>query len=550
MAIQVGVRTLFLCCVIGTAASLAAQTGSSTPPRASAADSSYTEQAYLSASRYVNQYFGFSFDLPAEAHLHAQPAPAARDGSVPLLDLTGPAPADAEIVIAAIPRANRKADDARVLLRQALDQELYRGVEELHGLSKASFSGHQFYLFETRRGIEQHMLLATTLGDYMLRVVLAAHDEKTVKRLEVSFEHVVFFAPAALRQYVDADAKPYDGPSISSHRLALLESDPPGKHIDAGNISGDFYENSMLGFSYRIPQGWSIESEGAVQPAVESYRSKQEFGRPRMGRVERRVVDACSRTLFSAWAKRPGADGQVSYDDFGEVTVSAMSLACFPNMKFPDATNDREAFKSFLAEFALTHPIVDDMRGGKVFTEDGITVLFLEGTVAFQVPDDELSRRLSLGLTITERRGYLLMWFFAAPHDAELRALTNERASFDKGSAVTVASGPQPGGGVSADRAAPRADAAAATSASTAAPALPAAAPQPEASPSGGTPAAAAGTTPGSANGSDQSAATASANSSDGSAATQPTSSPPSLLRPGETMESQQGKGAPIGGKK
>ena len=82
------------------------------------------------------------------------------------------------------------------------------------------------------------------------------------------------------------------------------------------------------------------------------------------------------------------------------------------------------------------------MGSGKVFSEDGIVFLYLHGTVAFQIPDDELSRRLSLAIAITERRGYLLTWFFAAPHDAELQGLTNERALFDK--TVNVASAGKP----------------------------------------------------------------------------------------------------------
>jgi len=512
-------RTAFSCCVLIYAACLGAQEG--TPRRA---DTGYPEQAYLSASRYVNAYFGLSFDLPVDTHLHAQADPASRDASTPLLHLTGPAPADAAIVISAIPTAIGKSEDAKLLLRQALDQELYRGVEELHGLTKASFGGREFYYYETRRGIEQHMLLATTSGEYVLRFYVAAHDEKIVKRLEISVEHVVFFAPGALRQYVEADAKPYDGPSISSHWLAILESDPPAKHIDAGNISGDFYENSMLGFSYRIPQGWSIESHGAVQAAVEESRLKDDFGRPRMGRVERRLVDACSRTLFSLWAKRPGPGGRVSYDDFGEVTVSAIALSCFPNMKFPSDEKDREAFKAFLSEYALTHPIVDDMRDGKVFTQDGITFLFLEGTVAFGVADDELSRRLSLGVAITERRGYLLTWFFAAPHEEELRALTNERASFDRGGAVTAANAPQPGGGVAAETGAAGASAPSSSAAQAQSPPAAAGAASAPAAP---------------ANQADQSDASTTSEPSTASAR-------PSLLRPGETMESQQGKGPPI----
>ena len=213
-------------------------------------------------------------------------------------------------------------------MRYALDQELYRGVEELRGLSKISFPGHQFYFFETRRGVEQHMLLATTLGDYILRVVLAAHDDKILKQLESSFEHVVFFSPADLRQHLDAGAQPYDGPAVSSHRLAALQADPPFSHLDPGKIGGDFYENPALGFSYRIPQGWTLEAEGAVQPAVERDRAKEILAGP-LGRNERRLLEACSRTLFSAWAKRPAADGQISYDDFGEVTVTAISAHVF-----------------------------------------------------------------------------------------------------------------------------------------------------------------------------------------------------------------------------
>jgi hypothetical protein len=337
----------------------------------------------------------------------------------------------------------------------------------------------------------------------------------------------VYFAPAIARQYVDAEAKAYDGPSVSSHRLAVLDRDPPARHIDAGNISGDFYENSMLGFSYRIPQGWSIEKRSAVQLAVEEYRMKEDLGRPSMGGIERKLVDDCSRTLFSAWAQRPGPDGQVSYDDFGEVTVSAMSLGCFPNMTFPSNATDRDGFKSFLAEYALTHPIVDDMREAKVFSQDGITFLFLQGTVAFQVQGDELSRRLSLGLAITQRRGYLLTWFFAAPHDEELRALTNERASFDRGDAVTAVNAPQPGGGVVLESAP--------NSLLTSTPA----AAQP-AAPASGTGATESNTSSAAAN---QTGPPATPTAPE---ANSPPSSRPSLLRPGESMESQQEKGVPI----
>jgi hypothetical protein len=507
----------FLWFVFSGTIALTAQTPSAAAPAATTSPSSYPEQAYLSASRYVSQYFDFSFEFPSELRLTPMAQPAARDGSIPLLELAGPPPADAQISISAIPTAGGKNQDAKTLLRTVLDQELYRGVEELRGLSRTSFAGHEFYLFETRRGIEQHFLLATTSGDYILRIFLAAHDDRTLKQLESSFEHVVFFAPADLHRYVDAAAQPYDGPSISTHQLEALEADPPAQRIDPGKINGDFYENAAIGFSYRIPQGWTLEAEGAVQPAVERDRAKENFGRPRVGRTERRLMDACSRTLFSLWARRPAADGLISYDEFGEVTVSATALGCFPQMKFPANDNDQQSAKNFLLQFGLTHPIIDDMRDGKIFTTDGNIFLLMQGTVGFQVPNDALSRRLSVAMAITQRRGYLLTWFFAAPHKQELQALTDERVIFDTAPPAKVTDASKPGGGIAGEASPANPTAAASGSASSSADA------------SGPPPADASNATPATSN------------------QQQPTDAThPSLLRPGETVQSQQGKGEPI----
>ena len=450
--------------------------------------------------------------------------PSSRDGSIEVLELDGPAPADAEIAISAVPLGSGKTQDAKSFLREALDQELFRGVEELRGLSKSNMGGHQFYFYETRRGVEQHMLVATTLEGYILQIVLAAHDEKMLKQLEASFEHVVFFSPSEMQQYLAAGAKPYDGPSTSSHQMALLLADPPIGHLDQGKVRGDFYENAQLGFSYRIPQGWVLEAEGAVIPAVERSRTRENFGRPLLAPGEKQLIGACTKTLFSAWQKRPSSDGQISYDDFGEVTVSATSLACFPNMKFPDSAEDKRGFKDFLLQFGLTHPILNDMRDGRAFNAGGSIFLFLHGTVAFSIPDDELSRRLSIALAVTQRRGYLLTWFFAAPHDSELKALTDERVSFDPDTPpASVANVTQPGGGVASG-----ANETPASSATTAAPAAPAT------------------SAPAAAPASETSAPADTAATSDAGAAAPASSAPPSLLRPGETMESQQGKGAPI----
>jgi hypothetical protein len=559
--------TAFLSILLSGALSLAAQTSPTAPANTasnSAKEELYPEKAYLSPSRYTNQYFDFSFDLPAEAQLQPMAQPGARDGSIQLLELDGPPPTDAEIAISAIPTGGSgNKQDAKAFVRYALDQELYRGVEELRGLSKASIAGHQFFLFETRRGIEQHVVLATLLGDYILRVVLAAHDEKMVHKLEASFDRVMFFAPPELKQ-VAGDARAYDGPSVSTHELDTLETDPPANHIDPGAIRGDFYENPTIGFSYRIPQGWVLEANGAVQPAVERYRERQDFGRPRVGRTEHRLMDACSRTLFSVWAKRPDANNQISYDDFGEVTVSAISLACFPRMKFPADASDQRTAKDFLAQFGLTHPIMEDMRDAKVFTAGGSLFLFLHGTVGFEIPNDALARRLSIGMAITERRGYLLTWFFAAPHDQELQALSNERVLFDNAPPVKVINaaksdpGPTSASAVTSHGAAgadgtsssESPSSAANSSTSSSGDAMPGAASTSrdegaasDASQTGAGDSESSNST-GAASSGDTASGAASSSGADPAAANQGPGDHPSLLRPGETV--QQSKGTPV----
>jgi hypothetical protein len=525
---------------LGYSQAVPSAAGPVTAPAAAAGR--YPEQAYLSPTRYTNEFFGFSFDLPADAHLEPIPEPVATDGRIALLQLGGPAPADASVSIAAFPPAGRGPLDAKAFLRKALDQELFRGVEELRALSKTTLGGHQFYFYETRRGIDQHMLAAANLDSYLVIVQLGAHSESMVKQLESFFQRLAFFPAEQLRQHVVADAQAYEGPAISSHRLAQLRADPPRDHIDPGKIENGIYRNPALGFIYQVPDGWFLEAEGAVLPSIERARATDSWagllddGTPAPGAAEHQLLKACSRTLFSVWAKRPGANGQISYDDFGEVTLSAVAAECFPGVKFPATSTDAQAARDFLLLIGLTHPVLRDMRDVKAFTLQGTVFLLLHGTIGFKVPNDELSRRLSIAMAVTERQGYLLTWFFAAPHDSELQQLLAERVKFDAAPAAENASNSKAGGGGERNAQAVVATGSNSAKGSASQPAVSSGPATSANLPGGGSTVESnpASTTPG---GSSQ-------QQNDSSVTSQ--SARPTLLRPGETMESQQGNGAPI----
>ena len=193
-------------------------------------------------------------------------------------------------------------------------------------------------------------------------------------------------------------------------------------------------------------------------PAIERARARDALdgllvGSSDAGVAERQLMKACSRILFSVWAKRPGPDGQIPYDDFGEVTLSAISAECFSGVKFPSNSNDAQAARDFLLLIGLAHPILRDMRDARAFTSQGKVFLLLHGVVGFKVPNDELSRRLSIAMAITQRQGYVLTWFFAAPHDSELQQLLDEEVRFDAEPATKEASGAKAGGGATISKA-------------------------------------------------------------------------------------------------
>jgi hypothetical protein len=505
----------------------------------------YPDQGFLSNYRYVNAFFGFSIDLPPDASLRPVPTATPTDGSIALLETLGSVPHRSILAIFAYP-ASDKQPGARLLLRHELDDELTIGVEELRGLSRTSIAGHQFFYFETRRGIDQHAIYATELDGYVLRFVAAGRDPKLLQQLQAAVAHMRFFPPPSIGDYLGVGSEPYEGPAIPIQVLDQLKSDPPVKKLDAGKVDGNTYENAALGLGYELPKGWHVGTEAAVMPAVERSR-EQNTGQPAMSPDQRLLGKACERTLISAWRKVPQQTGAIAYDDFGEVTISAMSLACYPNVKFPDLSKGKDTVRDFLVAYALGHPILQDMRDARAFERDGRTFILMNGVVAYKDTGDALSRRVSVALALTAQRGYLLSFFFAAPHDSELRQLMNAKTTFDTEPAVkeagvsaagSTAHAPaealHPGGSAPAPAAAAPASAAASTD-----------------SP-GASQTAAANSSPSATESSSKadSAGPQAASAEQSAETTTDSTFHPSLLRPGETMQQQQMPGAPVPKKK
>ena len=235
--------------------------------------------------------------------------------------------------------------------------------------------------------------------------------------------------------------------------------------------------------------------------------------------------------LVSSWRKVPNPNGDISYDDFGEVSVFATPLSCFPNVKFPDDLSQKEPLRDFLVAYGESHPITRDMKGARAFTREGHTFIVMDGMVAYQEPGDSLSRRVSVALALTRQRGYLLAFFFAAPHESELRELANAKPKFEPDTPVKQAQVVEPAS-ASTERLEPGGSTVPAPPGTPSAP-ISTAAPVPDASSSS------------KSQGQPASATTPPAAAADAAPA-QAAPARPSLLKPGETMDDQQMKGASV----
>ena len=425
-------RVALFCGVFWMLAGVAASAQSSATPDTPLVNGfgSDPEDAYVTPASYTNAHFGFTFDFPAGAALKLVPMPAATDRRIQLLEMSGSTPEHAGITLNAYEYKNKNYTDAKSLLRTWLDQELFVGVEELHGIGKTTVGGRPFYYYETRKGIDHHVVLAGQLDGYVLSAELRARDPKLVHELQAAFSTMEFFPPQEAERRAGKQAKLYQGPAISAQHLREVRESLPGEHIDPGKVQGNVYINGQIGMTYEFPKGWNVEPEGAVEPAVERYREKV-LGEPLLGPREKAVVKACRRTLLSVWRSKPQSDGEVPYDEFGEVTLSTMPLACFPNIHFPENSSDAAAVRQFVVGLSFTLPLQRDMNTARTYEAGGKTFVLTHGTIAYKQAGEELSRRISVALAMTVQRGYLLVWLFAAPHEEELRELLAAKVGFD-----------------------------------------------------------------------------------------------------------------------
>lgn len=202
---------------------------------------------------------------------------------------------------------------------------------------------------------------------------------------------------------------------------------PAGKdlvHVGPGHVSGNTYSNDDLGFSYEFPAGWEVSDKATQQQTIEAGHQAAYGDDPEAAR-EHETAMKCLRILL--WAKKPGqAKSQEALNP--ATIVLAFAPSCFPGVKFPTSSNDREGIKNaveFLRGAFNDSPLISEGEQ-KVSTVTMQNHLFLDVSVSTQVE----STRVYASLLLTPVKDYWLVWMLKSNTDSDLRELKRLKVKF------------------------------------------------------------------------------------------------------------------------
>ncbi len=369
-------------------------------------------RAYLSPEKYTNAFFGFAMSLPPGGRFTILTT-ASKPPNYFLFGLEAQDSRITGIHIVATQTEKTSAD----AVKDAISRDDSR-------TKKIKIGGKDLWRSESKQetafGKQEFIGYGVALDGYVLQFQIVSVNAELTDELERVVQSIIFFDPAKSREIAGPDSRPYpiDTAAIESAGGKIAE-------LDAGTVDGNTYSSSYFDFSYRLPAKWNVADKAA--------RQKITFAEPRPERSpdldpDRQIALHCTRVLLWA-AKYPQAKSRGEFDPF--ILIAVADPSCLPvPVSFPNSIQDRAGLQEF------TRAVVQSFTGtallgaakGGVFKARASNIdghLFVElPTIALTaVPGSRLYKKVHLSLSITQIRGYWLIWTFASDDFSELHQM-------------------------------------------------------------------------------------------------------------------------------
>lgn len=207
--------------------------------------------------------------------------------------------------------------------------------------------------------------------------------------------------------------------------LARPATDSTIGRMSAGEVSGNIYRNSELGFRYEFPAGWHVSD----QPKT----AEHQFGW-KDDPSGKSAIERCSKTLLLVTKHNEG----VRINGFDPMAlVIAVDPGCFPPIPFPQSPGDQKAVVDVVMQ-VLNHlktPEVAAKSTSRVHPFAYAGHVIVEFSQSLSVAIHESGARglenilSSVAVTSTDR--YWTIWIFVAGNDADLGTLKSSKIFFE-----------------------------------------------------------------------------------------------------------------------
>src|SRR5579872_1591188 len=219
------------------------------------------ETGYVSDSRYVNAFFGFSMPVPQDAQFQDFALPA-MGKSRSIFGLQTQRKGLTALTVSATESTGNPTDDAK---------KAAAGRKQA-SVKKVEIGGKEFWKSESeddsRAGTMKTLIYATSLNGYTLQFMVVSFDGKLAKELRQSIESITFVDPTQAKvlagsnaRLFPAKAKGVPTPTISATHIAQL---------NLGVVTGNMYKNDALGFSFQFPSAWFVADKATQDKVVEA----------------------------------------------------------------------------------------------------------------------------------------------------------------------------------------------------------------------------------------------------------------------------------------
>ncbi len=361
------------------------------------------ETGYVSDSRYVNAFFGFSMSVPQDAQFQDFALPA-MGNSRSIFGLQTQRKGLTALTVSATESTGNPTDDAK---------KAAAGPKRA-SVKKVEIGGKEFWKSESeddsRAGTMKTLIYATSLNGYTLQFMVVSFDGKLAKELRQSIESINFIDPTQAKvlagssaRLFPAKAKGVPTPTISATHIAQLS---------LGVVTGNMYKNDALGFSFQFPSAWFV-ADKATQDKVVEAGHQFAYGNDPAAAREHGIAKECGRILLSA-SQYP--EGTRSDDVNPLIAIMAFDSDCLPGVHLPNSTSDIDAIRQLGVQIGRSlsgTPFLGDGQNKiRAFVLQNRVMVDLSSQFKVNVPTRKQPLDVFSSIIFTEDSNYWVMWLF------------------------------------------------------------------------------------------------------------------------------------------